>query len=54
MLTGDKMENAEHVARSCKMIWPQTKPLYLTGRDNLETALTNMLEEIEHLKQIDK
>jgi phospholipid-translocating ATPase len=34
MVTGDKMENAEHVARSCKMIWPLTKPLYLRARDD--------------------
>lgn len=44
MLTGDKLETAENIARSCNLIQPSFQLLYLQpGEKSLETRLKQIL-----------
>ena len=54
MLTGDKLETAENIAYSCKLIQESFKKIYLREKDNIAERLVHIGREIDEYKGKDK
>lgn len=51
MLTGDKLETAENIGYSCKLIQDDFEKLYIMPGDDLEKKYIELHEKIKQIKQ---
>lgn len=52
MLTGDKLETAENIGYSCKLIQEDFKKLYITGEDNLASKYQECIKAIQEFDRL--
>ena len=51
MLTGDKLETAENIGYSCKLIQADFHKMYITETDNLQKKYSEHLKTVNKLNQ---
>jgi magnesium-transporting ATPase (P-type) len=54
MLTGDKLETAENIGYSCKLIQSDFEKLYISETDDLEQKYKEHLQNIQKFKRENK
>lgn len=54
MLTGDKLETAENIGYSCRLIQDEFKKLYILASSNLRSSYNECLMKLKKYKKHDK